>query len=155
MISYGRPSNSPEQLMSMIFSPGNTDGNSVIAPSNSPNRLIHVIENIIRYVSSIKSSENFIENVVNRHKEPADRMKVLTFLNKCFELIRNVIQREINYMLEMSEIQNKSSHSQSPFTLEELKQAQRKTDDLLASIEKQMESLKTWIPPTMPFLGFF
>ncbi|CAF5005073.1 unnamed protein product, partial [Rotaria sp. Silwood1] len=94
------------------------------------------------------------ENVVNRHKEPADRMKVLTFLTKCFELTRNVIQRELDLMLATSETPDKPLHS-SPFTLEELQQAQRKLNDLLTSIEKQVESLKTWIPPTMPFLGFF
>ncbi|CAF1349663.1 unnamed protein product [Rotaria sp. Silwood1] len=154
MISYGRPSYSPPQIVPFIFPPVNTDGNRVIAPSNSPNRLIYVIEHIIRYISSIRSSENFIENVVNRHKEPADRMKVLTFLTKCFELTRNVIQRELDLMLATSETPDKPLHS-SPFTLEELQQAQRKLNDLLTSIEKQVESLKTWIPPTMPFLGFF
>lgn len=114
----------------------------------------HFLYNI-RYVASIKSTENFIENIVNRHQEPAERMKVLSFLNKCFELTRNVIQREMDYMLGMSGAQKKSSHVQPPFTLEELQQAQRKVNDLLTNIQKQTESLKTWIPPTMPFLGFF
>ncbi|CAF2989899.1 unnamed protein product [Rotaria sp. Silwood2] len=155
MISYGRPPKSPEQIVPFIFPSVNTNGNSVIAPSNGQNRFIHVIEHIIKYVSSIKSSESFVENILNRYKEPAERMKVFTFLNKCFELTRNVIQREVDFMLGMSETQRNSAHSSSPFTLEELKQVQRKINDLLTSIEKQMEPLKTWIPPTMPFLGFF
>jgi hypothetical protein len=61
-------------------------------------------------------------------------------------------------MLGTSETIKKSSYpssSSSPFTLEELQQAQSKIIDLLASIEKRMATLKTWIPPTMPFLGFF
>lgn len=84
-------------------------------------------------------------------------MKVLTFLNKCFEITRTVIQREIDHMLGVTDIINKKSSgpSASPFTLEELQQAQSKINDLLTSIEKRMATLKTWIPPTMPFLGFF
>jgi hypothetical protein len=58
-------------------------------------------------------------------------------------------------MIGMPETIKKSSNSASPFTLEELQQAQNKINDLLASIEKRMATLKTWIPPTMPFLGFF
>merc|ERR1711939_948144 len=123
----------------------------MISPSNGQNRLIHVIEQIIKYVSSIKSSENFIENIVNRQKDVADKIKVLTFLNKCFELTRNVIQREIDQMIGMPETIKKSSNpASSPFTLEELQQAQNKINDLLTSIEKRMQTLKTWIPPTMP-----
>lgn len=109
----------------------------------------------IRYVSSIKSPENFIDNIVNRQKDIADKVKVLTFLNKCFELTHNVIQREIDHMLGVNTIIKKSSNPSSPFTIEELQQAQNKVQDLLATIEKRMATLKTWIPPTMPFLGFF
>jgi len=59
-------------------------------------------------------------------------------------------------MLGTPETIKKSSYpSSSPFTLEELQQAQSKINDLIASIEKRMATLKTWIPPTMPFLGFF
>jgi hypothetical protein len=58
-------------------------------------------------------------------------------------------------MLGIPETIKKSSSSSSPFTLEELQQAQSKINDLLTSIEKRMSTLKTWIPPTMPFLGFF
>ncbi len=109
----------------------------------------------IRYVSSIKSSENFIDNIVNRQKDVAEKIKVLTFLTKCFEITRNVIQREIDHMLGLPETIKKSSNPSSPFTLEELQQAQSKVNDLLTTIEKRMATLKTWIPPTMPFLGFF
>jgi len=58
-------------------------------------------------------------------------------------------------MLGISETIKKSSNPSSPFTLEELQQAQKKINDLLTSIEIRMATLKTWIPPTMPFLGFF
>ncbi|CAF3358512.1 unnamed protein product [Rotaria socialis] len=155
MISYGRTVRSSDPIIPFIFSPVNTDDNSVMGSTNGHNRFIHVIEQIIRYVSSIKSSETFIQNIVNRHKEPAERMEVLSFLNKCFELTHKVIQREIDYMLGMPGTQKKSSYPPPIFTLEELKQAQKKVDELLTSIQKQIQSLKTWIPPTMPFLGFF
>jgi len=155
MITYGRTVNSPDQLMPLIFSSVNAYENGIIPSSNGQNRLIVVIEQIIKYVSSIKSSENFIDNIVNRQKDVADKIKVLTFLNKCFEITHNVIQREIDQMLGMPETTKKSLNPASPFTLEELQQAQSKINDLLASIEKRMAALKTWIPPTMPFLGFF
>jgi len=58
-------------------------------------------------------------------------------------------------MLGVNTIIKKSSNPSSPFTIEELQQAQNKVQDLLATIEKRMATLKTWIPPTMPFLGFF
>lgn len=82
-------------------------------------------------------------------------MKVLTFLNKCFEITRDVIQQEIDTILGRSSPMKKSSSSSSTFTLEELQQVQSKINDLLTIIEKRMATLKTWIPPTMPFLGFF
>ena len=108
-----------------------------------------------RYVSTITSTEQFIENIVTGQKDIADKMRVLTFLNKCFEITHKVIQHEIDHMLGMPNTRKKSSNAPSPFTLEELQQAQSKINDLLISIEKRVATLKTWIPPTMPFLGFF
>ncbi len=58
-------------------------------------------------------------------------------------------------MLGLTETITKSSNPSLSFTLEELQQVQSKVSDLLASIEKRMATLKAWIPPTMPFLGFF
>ena len=92
---------------------------------------------------------------MNRQKDVSDKMKVLTFLNKCFEITRDVIQQEIDSILGRSLTMKKSSNAPSPFTLEELQQVQSKINDLLTIIEKRMGTLKTWIPPTMPFLGFF
>lgn len=85
----------------------------------------------------------------------AEKLKVLTFLNKCFEITRDVIQQEIDYILGRPLTMKKSSNAPSSFTLEELQQAQSKINDLLTNIEKRLATLKTWIPPTMPFLGFF
>ena len=66
-----------------------------------------------------------------------------------------MIQNEIDRMLGMPATIKKSTNPSSPFTLDELQQAQSKVNDLLVSIEKRMATLKAWIPPTMPFLGFF
>ncbi|CAF0731100.1 unnamed protein product [Adineta steineri] len=154
MTTYGRTVPGPDQLFPLLFQSVGTDENNMMPPSSGQSRLIHVIEQIIKYVSSIKSSENFIENIVSGQKDVADKIKVLTFLNKCFELTHKVIQREIDRMLGTSETMKKSSIP-SPFSLEELQQAQVKINDLLIKIEKRMDTLKTWIPPTMPFLGFF
>lgn len=107
-----------------------------------------------RYVSSIKSSENFVENLVGRQREVTEKIKVLTFLNKCFEITHDVIQREIDRMVGMPSAVKKSSNGSPSFSLEELQQAQSKVNDVLASIEKRMGAMKAWIPPTMPFLGF-
>jgi hypothetical protein len=49
---------------------------------------------------------------------------------------------------------NEKSLFSSSFTLEELQEAQHKIHHLLQAIEERMETLKTWIPPTMPFLNF-
>lgn len=48
VITYGRTLNSPDQLMPLIFSSVNTDENSIIPSSNGKNRLIVVIEQIIK-----------------------------------------------------------------------------------------------------------
>ncbi len=70
-------------------------------------------------------------------------------------MTRNVVQREIDHLLGVSETIKNSSNPSSPFTLVELQLAESKINDLLTIIEKRMATLKTWIPPTMPFLGFF
>ncbi len=48
VITYGRTLNSPDQLMPLIFSSVNTDENGIIPSSNGKNRLIVVIEQIIK-----------------------------------------------------------------------------------------------------------
>ncbi len=50
MITYGRTLNTPDQLMPLIFSSVNPDGNGFISPPTGQNRLIVVIEQIIRLV---------------------------------------------------------------------------------------------------------
>jgi len=49
VITYGRTLNSPDQLMPLIFSSVNADQNGIIPSSNGQNRLIVVIEQIIKY----------------------------------------------------------------------------------------------------------
>ena len=89
----------------------------------------------------------------------AHKVKVLTFLNKCFEMTHDVIQREIDRMIGMptsalTAVKKSSRTTSTSFTLEELQQAQGKVNEVLTSIENRMAALKAWIPPTMPFLGF-
>ncbi len=57
VITYGRTLNSPDQLMPLIFSSVNTDENGIIPSSNGKNRLIVVIEQIIKWV--------FLLNILN------------------------------------------------------------------------------------------
>ncbi|UJR28988.1 hypothetical protein I4U23_010206 [Adineta vaga] len=159
MTAHSRTINGPDQFIPLLFSSVNQDETNAMPSSDGQNRMIPVITQIIKYVSSIKSSENFIENLVGRQREVADKIKVLTFLNKCFEITHDVIQQEIDRMIGMpttgQTAVKKSSSLSSSFTLEELQQVQGKVNDVLASIEKRMANLKAWIPPTMPFLGFF
>jgi hypothetical protein len=49
-ITYGRTLINPDQLMPLIFSSVNPDGNSFLPPPTSQNRLIVIIEQIIRSV---------------------------------------------------------------------------------------------------------
>ena len=142
------------QRSSSLHSSGRTDHqvNGLVSFSLS---LCIVVRCRFRYVSSIKSPDHFIDNIVNRQKDVAEKTKVLAFLNKCFMITHKVIQYEINSVLGASAEQKKSNPVASPFTLDELQQAQSKVNDLIMGIERRMASLKTWIPPTMPFLGFF
>ena len=48
MMSSARTLNSPDQLMPLIFSSVNSDGNGFMSSSNSQTRLIVVIEQIIK-----------------------------------------------------------------------------------------------------------
>ena len=48
MMSSARTLNSPDQLMPLIFSTVNPDGNGFMSSSNSQTRLIVVIEQIIK-----------------------------------------------------------------------------------------------------------
>ena len=50
MITSTRTLNTPDQLMPLILSSVNPDGNGFMSPSNSQNRLIIVIEQIIKLV---------------------------------------------------------------------------------------------------------
>ena len=102
----------------------------------------------------IKSSDGFVDKIVNRQKDLTEKLKVLTFLHKCFEITHKMIQKEINRVAGSFEM-NLSFDSSSSFNLEELRRAQAKVNDLLMSTEDRLVALKTWIPPTMPFLGFF
>jgi hypothetical protein len=78
---------------------------------------------------------------------------MLKFLNNCFQITNTLIQREINRLLDVSNTNKKSLFSLS-FTLEELQEAQSEINNLLDVINERMDILKTWIPPTMPFLNF-
>jgi hypothetical protein len=49
---------------------------------------------------------------------------------------------------------NQKSLFSSAFSLEELERAHHEINDLYQVIEKRIDTLKTWIPPTMPFLNF-
>lgn len=79
-------------------------------------------------------------------------MKVLHFLNKCFQITDRVIQHEITRLSDSSRM-HPTSEPMSTLMIEELQQAQHKIDNLLDTIEQRMVSLQTWIPPTIPFLG--
>ncbi len=48
MTTYGRTLTGPDQLMPLLFSSANTDENNIIPSSNGQNRLIHVVEQIIK-----------------------------------------------------------------------------------------------------------
>ncbi|CAF0849767.1 unnamed protein product [Adineta ricciae] len=159
MTTYGRTLNGPDQFIPLLFSSVNPDESSAIPSPDGQGRVVSVVEQIIKYVSSIRSSENFVENLVGRQKEITHKVKVLTFLNKCFEMTHDVIQREIDRMIGMpvstlTTVKKSSRTTSTPFTLEELQQAQSKVNEVLTSIENRMAALKAWIPPTMPFLGF-
>lgn len=108
-----------------------------------------------RYVPSIKSSENFIDTIVNRQRENKQKIKVLTFLNRCLEITRMMIQYEIDGKLNDKQNPGENSHRQLSYSLDELDQAQQKVEDLLLVVEQRLNDLKNWLPPTIPFLGFF
>ena len=99
---------------------------------------------LLRHVSRIPSSERFIDNIVNRQRGASGKLQVLIFLNRCFRITNKVLQRELNRLFD----------STSLLTVEELQRAQSKVKELLRTIEKRMTMLKTWVPPTVPFLGF-
>jgi len=111
------------------------------------------LNNYIRYVSTIKSSEDFIDDIINRENQVVNRLKIVKFLKNCFQIIDTLIQGEINRLLDISNTNKKSPFS-IPFTFKELQEAQRKMNSLLQIIEQKMTILKTWIPPTMPFINF-
>ena len=79
-------------------------------------------------------------------------MKVLLFLRKCFQITDTVIERELTRLSDPSHMHH-TSEPESSLMIEDLQQAQRKIDNLLNVIEQRMASLKTWIPPTISFLG--
>jgi hypothetical protein len=74
-------------------------------------------------------------------------------LDRCFKLTNIFIQHEIYRILNASSTNKKSAFILT-LTLEELQQAQHKINNLLYVIDKRMAMLKSFIPPTMPFLGF-
>jgi hypothetical protein len=109
-----------------------------------------------RYIASVRSSDNLLEKILHRQKDAKDKIKVLIFMNKCFALTRQLVDREIQQLKRTATTtNNKSSYSTVSFTLDELQHVQSKIDDLLIGIEQRLVTLRTWIPPTMPFLGFF
>jgi hypothetical protein len=73
-------------------------------------------------VSTIKSSEDFIDNIIDHQKHFLGKLQILKFLDKCFRLTKIIIQHEISRILYV--------------------------------IKERMTALKSWIPPTIPFLGF-
>jgi hypothetical protein len=111
------------------------------------------VNNQIRYVSNIKSSEDFIDDIINRENQVVNKVKILKFLKNYFQIINTLIQHEINRLSNVSNANKKSLFSIS-FTLKDLQEAQNKINSLLQIIEQQMDILKIWIPPTMPFLNF-
>ncbi|UJR20668.1 hypothetical protein I4U23_023789 [Adineta vaga] len=154
MIIYGR-SLTPDQLMPLLLTSSINDDNSPTSSSSSPgrNRLFNVVENIIKYVSTIKSSTDFIDNLTGRQRHVADKFKILRFLQSCFQITNTIIQREILRIQNPSSVSKKSFLS-STFTLEDLEEAQNKIYNLLDTIEQKIAVLKTRPPPTMPFLSF-
>lgn len=96
-----------------------------------------------RYVSAIKSSERFIDRILDRQKEFSDQMKILKFLNNCFRIADTFIRREMIHPRFFSSL----------FTFEELERAHQQINDLLRVIDTRMNTVKTWIPPTIPFLN--
>lgn len=105
-----------------------------------------------RYVSKIRSSDKFIDNVLSRQQGPMGKMKVLTFLNRCFRLAQSAIERDLEQLLDPMN-PNPTSVISSTLTVEQLQKAQYQLNELQYSIKKQIDSLKQWIPPTIPFLG--
>lgn len=82
-----------------------------------------------------------------------DQLKILKFLNKCFRTTKILIEMEIKSLSDVSNTNTKSLFSLS-FTLEDLQEAENKINILLYVIDERVNTLKTWIPPTMPFLNF-
>lgn len=96
-----------------------------------------------RYVSTIKSSERFIDRIIDRQREFSDQIKILQFLNNCFRLTDTFIRREM--------IQPR--FFASLFTFDELERAHQQINELLRVIDIRLNTVKTWIPPTIPFLN--
>jgi hypothetical protein len=104
-------------------------------------------------VSTIKSSEDFIDNIIDHQKHFLGKLQILKFLDKCFRLTKIIIQHEISRILNVSNT-NKEALVLSSVPLKELQQTQHEIDNLLYVIKERMTALKSWIPPTIPFLGF-
>ncbi|CAF0794371.1 unnamed protein product [Adineta ricciae] len=146
---------SPDQIMPLLF-PSSPQNNKhpTSQPSSGQHGLLEVVEHIIRYVSTIKSNEEFIDNLIDYQTQVGDKMKILRFLKSCFQITNTIIQREMARLQTSSDIAKKSFIS-SIFTAEELEGAQLKINNLLDVIEQRMLALKTRPPPpTMPFLSF-
>lgn len=107
---------------------------------------------VFRYVSKIKSSDKFIDNVLGRQQGPVGKMNVLTFLYRCFRLAQSAIERDLSQMLEPSN-KKPTSLISATLTIEQLQKAQYQLTELQHTIKKRIDLLQTWIPPTIPFLG--
>ena len=83
---------------------------------------------------------------INQQEHIFEKIKILQFLNKYFQITNKVIQCEIDYSF------NTESIFPVPFTLEELKEAQDGIYNLLQIIKDRMNLFTSRIPPTMPFL---
>ncbi|CAF0973979.1 unnamed protein product [Adineta ricciae] len=154
IIVYSR-SLSPDQIMPLLFSSSSQNNNHPTSQSPSGQHgLLEVVEHIIRYVATIKSNEEFIDNLIDYRTQVGDKMKILRFLKSCFQITNTIIQREIARLQTSSGVAKKSFIS-SIFTAEELEKAQLKISNLLDVIEQKMLELKTRpLPPTVPFLSF-
>ncbi|CAF1369194.1 unnamed protein product [Adineta steineri] len=154
MIVYGRSLTNPEQFMPLLLSSSvNDDSTTSAHASDGRSRMLEIVAHITKYVSTIKSNEEFIDNIINHHSQVVDKLKILHFLKNCFQITHAIIQQEINYITDML-IVNKKSSAAPLQTITELQEAQDKIETLINVIDERTMLLKTWVPPTIPFLSF-
>ncbi|CAF0774064.1 unnamed protein product [Didymodactylos carnosus] len=135
-----------DSFMPLLFSPVVGDDAGIASTGSFSNpRVLSMIEQIIKYLSTIKSNDLFIDNLVAKQSSVTQKYKLLLFLKKCFESTIERINQELV----------QPSNDKSTLTLEDFQQAELKVQDILQVIQKRLAMVKSYIPPTMPFLGFF